>query len=107
MSVRTDLETKTKRERNIGRSLRVIFKAALKRLRKPKIVTEIKEIEIEKEIVKEIPVEKEIYKTVEVPVPFEVTKYVGVPVPTDPRDLPKKTSENRHVDNLITKGVVA
>ena len=107
ISVRTDLETKAKRERNIGRSFRVIFRAALKRLRKPKIITEIKEIEIEKEIIKEIPVEKEVYKKVEVPVPYEVTKYVGVPVPTDPRDLPKRTNSDKHVDSLVSKGVPA
>ena len=107
ISVRTDLETKTKRKRNIGRSFRVIFKATLKRLRKPKIITEIREIEIEKEIIKEIPIEKEVYKKVEVPVPYEVTKYVGVPVPTDPRDLPKRTNSDKHFDSLVSKGVPA
>ena len=76
-------------------------------MRKPKIITEIKEIEIEKEIIKEIPVEKEVYKKVEVPVPYEVTKYVGVPVPTDPRDLPKRTNSDKHVDSLVSKGVPA
>ena len=58
-----------------------------KRIRDPKIVKEIKEIE--KEIIKEIPVEKIVHKEVEVPKPVEIPLFVQVPVPTDPKDLPK------------------
>ena len=57
---------------------------------KPKIITEIQEIE--KEVVKivevEIEIEKKVYETVEVPTPYEVHKFISVPVPTEIKDLP-------------------
>ena len=59
-----------------------------KRLTKPKIVTEIKEVEKEVEKIVEVEVEKKIYETVEVPTPYEVTKFVSVPVPTEISKLP-------------------
>ena len=61
-----------------------------RRLRKPKIVTEIVEKQIEKEIevIKEVPIEKVVKEVIEVPKLIETTKYVGVPVPTKPEDLP-------------------
>ena len=65
------------------------FIALIKRLRNPKIVTEIKEIEVEKEVIKEVIVEKIKYEEVIKPKPVEIPIFVQVPVPTDPKDLPK------------------
>ena len=59
-----------------------------KRMKEPKVIKEIEEVEIEKEIIKEVPVEKLVVRNVEIPKPFEVTKYVGVPVPKNVNDLP-------------------
>ena len=74
----------------------------------PKIVKEIEEVEVEKEVIKEVPVEKEIYQKVEVPVPYEITKYVGVPVPTETKDLPAMPEINGEgLNKLIQGGKVA
>ena len=69
--------------------MRYVFVALIKRLRDPKIVKEIKEVEVEKEVIKEVEVEKIKYEEVTVPQPVEIPVVVQVPVPTDPKDLPK------------------
>jgi hypothetical protein len=82
--------------------------ALRRRLLKPKVITKIIEVEIEKEVIKEIPVERVVYEKVEVPTPFEVTKFVGVPVPTDPKDLPSAPEvDPKKVDNSFNQGEAA
>ena len=56
-------------------------------MNKPKIITEIREVEKEVEKIVEVEVEKKVYETVEIPTPYEVTKFVAVPVPTELKDL--------------------
>jgi len=69
------------------KSIRGLLINIRKKVREPKIVKEVKEVEVVKEVFKEVPVEKTVIKEVEVPKPFEVTRYVGIPVPKDPEDL--------------------
>ena len=69
-------------------ALRKALLSIRKRMKEPKVIKEIEEVEIEKEIIKEVPVEKLVVRNVEIPKPFEVTKYVGVPVPKNVNDLP-------------------
>ena len=69
--------------------MRALAKSVLKRVRSPKVVTKIKEIEVEKEVIKEVPVEKIRYEEVIKPEPVEIPIFIQVPVPTDPKDLPK------------------
>ena len=78
--------------------MRYVCIALIKRFRNPKIVTEIKEIEVVKEVIKEIEVEKIKYEEVIKPEPVEIPIFVQVPVPTDPKDLPKM--EELTKDNL-------
>ena len=61
-----------------------------RRLRQPKIITEVVEQEVEKivEVTKEVPVEKVVKEVVEVIKPVEITRYVGIPVPKHPEELP-------------------
>jgi len=79
-----------KKNGSVLRSLRKMIISLRKRIMKPKIITEIQEIE--KEVVKivevEIEIEKKVYETVEVPTPYEVHKFISVPVPTEIKDLP-------------------
>ena len=89
VAVSIRLQDEEKKPINLLRSIRYAFVALTKRLRDPKIVKEIKEIEVEKEVIKEIEVEKIVHKEVEVPKPVEIPLFVQVPVPTDPKDLPK------------------
>ena len=77
------------KKRSIKQTLRLGLVSMIKRIRSPKIVTKIKEVEVEKEVIKEIPVEKIRYEEVIKPEPVEVPIFVQVPVPTDPKDLPK------------------
>ena len=69
------------------KSIRSLLINLRKKVREPKIVKEIEEVEVVKEVFKEVPVEKIVIKEVEVPKPFEVTRYVGIPVPKDLEDL--------------------
>lgn len=79
-------------------TLRLGLISIYKRFKSPKIITEIREIEVEKEVIKEIPIEKIKYEEVIKPEPIEVPIFVQVPVPTDPKDLPK--IEELKADNL-------
>ena len=89
VAVSIQIQEEKKPSKSITRSIRFIFAALIKRLRKPKLITEIKEVEVEKEILKEVEVEKIIYQEVVKPEPVEIPVFVQVPVPTDPKDLPK------------------
>ena len=90
-------------------------------MRKPKIVTQIEEVEVEKEVIKEVlveqivekevikevPVEKVVYETVIKPEPFKVPVYVQVPVPTDARDFPEMADlKNTNVTSIMSSGGV-
>ena len=89
VAVSIRLQDEEKKPVNLLRSIRYAFVALAKRLRDPKIVKEIKEIEVEKEVIKEIEVEKIKYEEIIKPEPVEIPVFVQVPVPTDPKDLPK------------------
>jgi prefoldin subunit 5 len=89
VAVSIRLQDEEKKPVNLLRSMRYVFVALIKRLRDPKIVKEIKEVEVEKEVIKEVEVEKIKYEEVTVPQPVEIPVVVQVPVPTDPKDLPK------------------
>ena len=89
VAVSIQLQDEEKKPNSVRRSMRYAFIALIKRLRNPKIVTEIKEIEVEKEVIKEVIVEKIKYEEVIKPEPVEIPIFVQVPVPTDPKDLPK------------------
>ena len=82
------IEEHQSRQSKVRPALRKTLITLRKRLMQPKIIKEIEEVEVEKEVIKEIEVEKKVYEKVEVPTPYEITKFVGVPVPTDPKDLP-------------------
>ena len=98
VAVSIQLQDEEKKPNKVFRSMRYVFVALTKKLRNPKIVTEIKEIEVEKEVIKEIEVEKIKYVDVIKPEPVEIPIFVQVPVPTDPKDLPKM--EELTKDNL-------
>ena len=98
VAVSIQLQDEKKKSNSVRRSMRYAFIALIKRLRNPKIVTEIKEIEVEKEVIKEVIVEKIKYEEVIKPEPVEIPIFVQVPVPTDPKDLPKM--EELTQDNL-------
>ena len=66
----------------------MFFISLRKRLLRPKVITKVKEVEVEVEKKVEVEVDKIIYKKIEVPTPYEVTKYVAIPVPTEAKDLP-------------------
>jgi len=108
LSVRNMIEEHAPRQPKVRPAIRRTLLSLRKRLMKPRIVKEIQEIEVEKEVIKEVPVEKKVYEKVEVPVPYEVTKYVGVPVPTDPKDLPIMPEINgKGLNRLIQGGKAA
>ena len=98
VAVSIQLQDEQKKPNNVLKSMRYVCIALVKRLRNPKIVTEIKEIEVVKEVIKEIEVEKIKYEEVIKPEPVEIPIFVQVPVPTDPKDLPKM--EELTKDNL-------
>ncbi|MDB4243935.1 hypothetical protein N9840_00945 [Gammaproteobacteria bacterium] len=112
VAVSIQLQDEEKKSNNLIRSIRYTFIALTKRLRNPKIVKEIKEIEVEKEVIKEVEVEKIVYqdiiKEIEVekivyeevikPEPVEIPIFIQVPVPTDPKDLPRMDEITK--DNL-------
>ena len=82
------IEEEVTKQPILKNALRKTLLSIRKRMKEPKIIREIEEVEIEKEVIKEVPVEKLVVRNVEIPKPFEVTKYVGVPVPKDVSDLP-------------------
>ena len=83
------IQDEAPKKRSIKYTLRLALVSLIKRIRAPKIVTKIKEIEVEKEVIKEVLVEKIRYEEVIKPEPVEVPIFIQVPVPTDPKDLPK------------------
>ena len=88
----------------LKRTLRHLLINAIKRVRKPRVVTKTEEVEVVKEVFKEVPVEKTVVKEVEVPKPYEVTRYVGIPVPKDPEDLIEINTVNEL--DLIPAGAI-
>ena len=82
-------EREPKRNRTLL-AIRKFFVDLRKKIRKPKVITEIVEKEVEKviEVTKEVPVEKVVKEVVEVVKPVEITRYVGIPVPKNPEELP-------------------
>jgi hypothetical protein len=86
------------KKRSLKNTLRLGIVSMIKRIRSPKIVTKIKEVEVEKEVIKEVPIEKIRYEEVIKPEVVEVPIFVQVPVPTDPKDLPR--IEELEPDNL-------
>ena len=98
VAVSIQLQDEEKKSNNLLRSIRYTFIALTKRLRNPKIIKEILEIEVVKEVIKEIEVEKIIYQEVIKPEPVEIPIFIQVPVPTDPKDLPRMDEITK--DNL-------
>ena len=84
-------------------AIRKFFVDLRKKIRKPKVITEVVEKEIEKivEVTKEVPVEKVVKEVVEVIKPVEVTRYVGIPVPKHPEELP--TLEEAQAEEKINQ----
>ena len=108
LGTKNEIEESLVRKPVMKNALRKALLSFRKRMQKPKIIKEIKEVEVEVEVIKEVPVEKVVVNTVEVPKPFEVTKYVCVPVPKDASDLPQIEDMNpRDVTQLIQRGEVA
>ena len=98
VAVSIQLQPEKKESVNILRTMRYTLIALIKRLRDPKIIKEIQEVEVEREVIKEVQVEKVIYQEVIKPEPVEIPVFVQVPVPTDPKDLPKMEELTR--DNI-------
>ena len=90
-AVNNQIEDQRRPKRNkFTYSLRRLFVDLRRKLRKPKVITEVVEQEVEKivEVTKEVPVEKVVKEVVEVLKPVEITRYVGIPVPKHPDELP-------------------
>ena len=104
LAFRNMIEEHQPRQSKVRPALRKTLITLRKRLMQPKIIREIEEVEVEKEVIKEIEVEKKVYEKVEVPTPYEVTKFVGVPVPTDPKDLPLMPEINDSGLNKLIQG---
>jgi hypothetical protein len=113
------LETEAPKKPKLVPAMRAALIDLRKKLRNPKIITQIEEVEVEKEIIKEVfmekivekeilvevPVEKIIYETVVKPEPFQVPIYVQVPVPTDAKDFPEMADlKNNNVTPIISAG---
>ena len=64
----------------IGRAFRRALVARRKKYNEPRIVTEIKEVEVPKEVIKEVPVDKIVTKEVSVEVPVDKVVVKEVPV---------------------------
>ena len=100
-SMKIKIERQTNQRKPLSSAMRRALLSLRRRINKPKVITEIREVEkevekiveveVEKEVEKivevEVVVEKKVYETVEVPTPYEVTKFVAVPVPTELKDL--------------------
>jgi hypothetical protein len=78
---------KTRTKGRIIKSLMLTLRRLRKRLRNPKVVTKIKEVEVVKEVVKEVPVDKVVFK--EVPIEVVKKQVVHVPIYTNDPDLIK------------------
>ncbi len=89
VAVSIQMESIKKPSKKKSKILRVIAIALIRKIRKPRVIKEVIETEIEREVIKEVPIEKIVHKEVEVPKPVEIPLFVQVPVPTDPKDLPK------------------
>ena len=115
------IETEAPKKPKLVPAMRAALIDLRKKLRKPKIVTQIEEVEVEKEVIKEVlveqivekevikevPVEKVVYETVIKPEPFKVPVYVQVPVPTDARDFPEMADlKNTNVTSIMSSGGV-
>lgn len=104
VAVNNQIEDQRSPKRNkFFQSVRSFFVDLRKKIRKPKVITEVVEKEIEKvvEVTKEIPVEKVVKEVVEVIKPVEVTRYVGIPVPKHPEELP--TMEEAQAEEKINQ----
>jgi hypothetical protein len=88
------IERQINNRKPLSSSMRKALLSLRKRINKPKVITEIREIEKEVEKIVEVEVEKKVYETVEIPTPYEVTKFVAVPVPTELKDL----TFNKHLN---------
>ena len=86
-SMKMRIERQINNRKPLSSSMRKALLSLRKRINKPKVITEIREIEKEVEKIVEVEVEKKVYETVEIPTPYEVTKFVAVPVPTELKDL--------------------
>jgi HAMP domain-containing protein len=86
-SMKMRIERQIDNRKPLSSAIRKTLLSLRRRFNKPKVITEIREIEKEVEKIVEVEVEKKIYETVEVPTPYEVTKFVAVPVPTELKDL--------------------
>ena len=84
------LEEREPKKNKVLEAIRRFFVDLRKKIRQPKVITEVVEQEVEKivEVTKEIPVEKVVKEVVEVIKPVEITRYVGIPVPKHPEELP-------------------
>ena len=113
------IETEAPKKPKLVPAMRAAIIDLRKKLRNPKIITQIEEVEVEKEIIKEVflekivekeilvevPVEKIIYETVVKPEPFQVPIYVQVPVPTDAKDFPEMADlKNNNVTPIVSAG---
>lgn len=78
---------KTRTKGRIIKSLMLTLRRLRKRLRSPKVVTKIKEVEVVKEVVKEVPVDKVVFK--EVPIEVVKKQVLHVPIYTNDPDLIK------------------
>ena len=78
--------TTEKKANKRNNTARYLVASIIKRLRSPKIVKEVKEVEVEK--VQGDSSEKIKYEKVITPEIVEIPRFVQVPVPTDPKDLP-------------------
>ena len=104
VAMKNTLEEHDVRRAVVRLALRRALISLRKRIMQPKIIKEIEEVEVEKEVIKEVIVEKKVYEKIEVPTPYEITKYVGVPVPTDPKDLPLMPEISDSALNRVIQG---
>ena len=104
VAMKNTLEEHDVRRAVVRPALRRALISLRKRIMQPKIIKEIEEVEVEKEVIKEVIVEKKVYEKIEVPTPYEITKYVGVPVPTDPKDLPLMPEISDSALNRVIQG---
>ena len=86
-SMKMRIERHANQSKPLSSAMRKALLSLRKRMNKPKVITEIREVEKEVEKIVEVEVEKKVYETVEIPTPYEVTKFVAVPVPTELKDL--------------------
>ena len=95
------------KKRKLSNTIRRAFISLRKKLMKPKVVTQIEEVEVIKEVIKEVEVEKLVHQIIEIPTPVEVTRFVGIPVPKSPEELPEFSQETGNAFPAITELGVA